>query len=96
VAYIVEEVFRGRSVLEPFNTTRLTLVKWRAEIDLGWGNVVCMTKAEAIEHEKRVLKGCESVEDVYDMEVLERVSEIWQEENEMRAIRWGKMYTTKA
>lgn len=96
VAYIVEEVFRGRSVLEPFNTTRLTLVKWRAEIGLEWGNVVCMTKAEAIEHEKRVLKGSESVEDVYDKEVLQRVYEIWQEENEMRTIRWGKMYITKA
>jgi tRNA threonylcarbamoyladenosine dehydratase len=96
VAYIVEEVFRGRSVLEPFQATRLTLIKWRVDTGLQWGNVVCMTKAEAIEHEKRVLKGKESVEEVYDEEVVSRVAEIWEEEKEMRAVRWGKMYTTKA
>jgi hypothetical protein len=95
VAYIIEEVFRGRSVLEPFHATRLTLVKWRADAGLEWGNVVCMTKAEAVEHEKRVLKGNESVEEVYDWEVVTRVAEIWEEEKEMRAIRWGKMYTTR-
>src|SRR5947199_10799776 len=31
VGYIIEEIFRGRSALEPFHTTRLFVVKWRAE-----------------------------------------------------------------
>jgi tRNA threonylcarbamoyladenosine dehydratase len=96
VGYIVEEVFRGRSVLEPFHTTRLNLVKWRAEGNVEWGNVICLTKSEGIEHEKRVLKGMEMVEDVYGMEVISRVDEIWREERQMRGIRWGNMYNTKS
>ena len=95
VAYIIEEVFRGRSVLEPFHTTRLNLVKWRKEGDLEWGNVVILTKAEGIEHEKRILKGTETVEEVYGLDIVKRVDEIWKEEKEMRGIRWGNMYTTK-
>jgi tRNA threonylcarbamoyladenosine dehydratase len=95
VAYIVEEVFRGRSVLEPFHTTRLNIFKWRSESGFSWGNVVCMTKAEGAEHEKRILKGNERVEDVYGPAVVSRVNEIWKEEGIMRGIRWGNMYTNK-
>ena len=94
VGYIIEEIFRGRSVLEPFHTTRLTLVKWRKEGNLEWGNVVCMTKAEANEHDKRVLKGQETVETVYGEQAVSRVNEIWKEEKKMRGIRLGHMYTT--
>ena len=96
VGYIIEEVFRGRSVLEPFHTTRLTLVKWRVEGAFEWGNVICLTKAEGIDHEKKVLKGNDKVEDVYGMEVVSRVDEIWKEEKAMRGVRWGNMYTSKS
>jgi hypothetical protein len=95
VGYIVEEVFRGRSILEPYHTTRLTLGKWRPEGTLTWGNVVCMTKAESIVHETRVIKGGESVDVVYGQAVVSRVTQIWQEEEEIRGERWGMMYSTK-
>jgi tRNA threonylcarbamoyladenosine dehydratase len=94
VGYIIEEVFRGRSILEPFHTTRLAIVKWRPEGNVDWGNVVCLTKAEGKIHEKRVLKGNESLEGVYGKEVVGRVDEIWKEERELRAARWGNMYST--
>lgn len=96
VGYIVEEVFRGRSVLEPFHSTRLNLVKWRGEGGIEWGNVVCLTKAEGLEHEKRVLKGGEKVEDVYGGDVMRRVDEIWKEEQQIRGVRWGDMYNIKS
>jgi len=92
VGYIVEEVFRGRSILEPFHTTRLTLIKWRTEGAPAWGNMVCLTKAEAGEHEKRVLSGNEKVEDVYSSEIVSRVKKLWEEERQMRGSRWGEMY----
>jgi len=93
VGYIIEEVFRGHSVLEPFHASRLTLVKWRKEKAPSWGNVICLTKAEANIHEKRVLQGGENVEDVYPMELVSRVSELWKQETQMRGIRWGEMYS---
>jgi tRNA threonylcarbamoyladenosine dehydratase len=78
--------------LEPFQTTRLTIVKWRLDGNFDWGNVVCMTRAEDTIHEKRVLQGNESLEKVYGSEVVKRVDEVWKEERELRASRWGSMY----
>ena len=95
VGYIIEEVFRGRSVLEPFHTSRLTITKWRKEGEVSWGNVVVMTKAEGKEHERRVLKGGEGVEEVYGEEAVRRVEEVWREERGMRGVRWGEMYAGK-
>lgn len=95
VGYIIEEVFRGRSVLDPFHTTRLNLVRWKAERPVEWGNVVCMTKAESTEHEKKVLNGNAAVEEVYEETVVSRVEQIWKEEGELRGARWGLMYLKK-
>lgn len=81
-------------MLEPFHTTRLTLIKWREEGEFTWGNVICLTKAEGMEHEKKVFKEKEKVEDIYAMEVVSRVNELWKEEREMRGVRWGSMYST--
>jgi hypothetical protein len=92
VGYIIEEVFRGHSVLEPFHALRLTLLPWRKGLGPKWGNIVCLTKAEARIHEKRVLEGKESAEDVYGEEVVRRIDELWREEKQMRGARWGQMY----
>jgi tRNA threonylcarbamoyladenosine dehydratase len=95
IGYIIEEIFRGRSVLEPFHTSRLTVVKWRPEGEVGWGNVVVITKAEGKEHQKRVLSGGEAVEGVYDGDVVRRVEELWREERGGRGVRWGEMFAGK-
>ena len=92
VGYIIEEVFRGRSVLEPYHTSRLCLVQWRNEGGPAWGNVVCLTRAEGKVHERRVVTGDERVEGVYPPEVVRRVEALWREERGMRGIRWGEMY----
>ena len=96
VGYIIEEVFRGRSVLEPYHTSRLCLLLWRKDGGPTWGNVVCLTRAEGKEHEMRVLAGGEEVEMVYPEKVVKRVAEVWKEEIEMRGVRWGEMYAARA
>src|SRR5690606_18086013 len=63
VGYIVEEVFRGKSVVSGFST-RLALVRWEKmpepatredEFPVDMGSVVLMTKDEASKHESEVL-----------------------------------------
>jgi tRNA threonylcarbamoyladenosine dehydratase len=99
VGYIVEEVYRGRSVVSGL-TTRLVLVRWRkpsqtpegkfdtvdtrvdgqkvAKIRLN--NLVCMTKDEAVRHEREILRGNLKVEELYDGDVLSRVATSLKEE----------------
>lgn len=72
VPYIVEEVFRGKSVVSNYST-RLTLSRWDPFKELSFQNIVLMTKDEQKKHEERVLKGGEKLEDVYNEEVLKRV-----------------------
>ncbi|ODH39103.1 hypothetical protein ACO22_02036 [Paracoccidioides brasiliensis] len=91
VAYLIEEVWRGKSVVTGL-TTRLMLVRWeRPENGFGpdpfWEKegqrstrldlkeLVCMTKEEALRHEREVLKGGKAVEDLYDEKVIRKVEE---------------------
>lgn len=84
VGYLIEEVWRGRSALSGI-TTRLTLVRWRlpAEkniVDKRWDgqkfsrlkfdDLVCMTKEEAVSHERDILKGGKAPEDIYDESIV--------------------------
>ncbi|RDW62163.1 ubiquitin-protein ligase molybdopterin-converting factor [Coleophoma cylindrospora] len=101
VGYIVEEVFRGRSVLSGLST-RLVLVRWRKpepgstmdmEIEgqktskLKLTDLVCLTKEEANVHEKKVLSGNQTLEDVYDRETLQAVEARFEEERGFRKYR---------
>ena len=93
VGYVVEEVFRGRSVVSGV-PTRLALVRWRkpsgSNIELGvegqkssklkLSELVCMTKEEAAVHEREVLKGLKTPEELYDKEVVELVEARIREE----------------
>ncbi|KAI0119832.1 ubiquitin-protein ligase molybdopterin-converting factor [Daldinia grandis] len=89
MAFLVEEIFKGRSAISGL-TTRLTLVRWRRPADsilirIGEGSdeqkssnvklsdLVCMTKEESIRHDKRVLRGTEKPEEVYDAATVEKV-----------------------
>lgn len=90
VAYLVEEVFRGKSVISGLST-RLVLVRWRKpdsgfkldkayekegqkSVKMAFSDLVLMTKEEAQAHEKKVLRGDKSPEDVYEPNVLEVVA----------------------
>ncbi|KAL2376088.1 hypothetical protein RJZ90_007729 [Blastomyces dermatitidis] len=91
IAYLIEEVWRGKSVVTGL-ATRLMLVRWKrpehgfgpdplwekegqrgARLDLK--DLVCMTKEEALRHEREVLKGGKAVEDMYDEKLIRKVEE---------------------
>lgn len=87
VGYLVEEVYRGKSVVSSLST-RLALVRWDApeggyrmeengegqkSVRLSLNDLVCMTKDEAAAHEMKVLKGRGRGEDVYSTDVLQLV-----------------------
>lgn len=83
VGYLVEEVFRGRSALSGI-PTRLALVRWRkpqeSTIQLGvpgqksstvrLKDLVCMTREEAAVHEREVIRGSKTPEEMYDKETV--------------------------
>lgn len=97
VAYLVEEVFRGKSVISGL-TTRLVLIRWHKPAsgsnmnrcyaeegqktsNLKLLDLVLMTKEEAQKHEKEVLKGTTNVEDLYDADVRQLVQKRLDDEN---------------
>lgn len=97
VAYLVEEVFRGHSVVSGL-TNRLALVRWRVpeagfqadleyepegqkSVKLGIGDLVLMTKEEAARHEREVLKGGKAPEEIYDKSVVDLVRKRQLEES---------------
>ncbi|KAF8429148.1 hypothetical protein EV426DRAFT_702939 [Tirmania nivea] len=95
VGYIVEEVFRGKSVVSGF-PTRLTLMRWERlpegclrEEDslLRIEDVVLMTKEEGKKHEEEVLKGEKTPEEVWGEKVVERVEKARREEAMYRHYR---------
>lgn len=93
VGYLVEEVYRGRSVLSGI-PTRLSLIRWRkpqgSSIDrsvegqkyskLKMSDLICLTKEEATLHEREVLKGNKNPEELYDQEIVKLVEERMREE----------------
>lgn len=96
VAYLVEEVFRGRSVVSGL-TTRLVLTRWQRPTsgtnmnrtyesegqktsNLKLSDLVLMTKEEASKHEKEILKGTKEIRDLYDDDVVTLVSRRQSEE----------------
>lgn len=94
VGYLVEEVYRGRSVISGL-ATRPALVRWRAPVQgalveegldgqksskLPLSDLVCMTKEEAAVHEKEVLVGGKPPEEVYAGDVVRLVEKRRYEE----------------
>lgn len=99
IGYLVEEVYRGRSAISGV-PTRLALVRWRrleegrTALDVNpegqkastiqLRDLVCMTKEEAMVHEREVVRGGRSLEEMYGEEVVKRVEgrieeEVWYE-----------------
>ena len=94
VGYLIEEVYRGKSVVSNL-PTRLALVRWEVPeggftmeknregqktVKLSLNDLVCMTKDEATAHEKEILKGSRTVEDMYSNDVLQLVERRRREE----------------
>ena len=87
VGYLVEEVYRGKSVISRL-PTRLALIRWEApeegfkaevneegqkSVRLSLNDLVCMTKEEAAIHEKEVLKGGKAPGGIYSNDVVRLV-----------------------
>ncbi|KAL8952048.1 MAG: hypothetical protein Q9222_002000 [Ikaeria aurantiellina] len=101
VGYMIEEVFRGKSVVSGL-ATRLALTRWTAPPN-GIGidqrlagqisstveleHLVCMTKEEAAVHEKEVLRGGMPPEVFYDVGVVQLVNQRRQEESQYSRYR---------
>jgi hypothetical protein len=89
IAFLVEEAFRGRSAVsgiptklmlirwkKPQETTLVRIGEGKDEqksSNLRLRDLVCMTKEEAVRHQKEVLHGDKSLEDLYSREVIELV-----------------------
>ncbi|EFE34244.1 uncharacterized protein ARB_06641 [Trichophyton benhamiae CBS 112371] len=96
VGYLIEEVWRSKSVVSGL-TTRLVLIRWERPVH-GFGadpellkqgqkgvrlqlsELVCMTKEEALHHETEVLKGGKKHSEVYDDTIIQKVRERMEEE----------------
>ena len=93
VGYMVDEVYRGKSVISGI-PTRLTLVRWKRpegsvmdtsvkgqnRSNVRLGDLVCMTKEEAVVHEREVLRGVKTPEHLYTRDILERAEARMAEE----------------
>ncbi|KAF1812582.1 hypothetical protein P152DRAFT_435843 [Eremomyces bilateralis CBS 781.70] len=101
VGYLIEEVFRGKSVVSGLHT-KLALVRWRPPpadfVDtsipgqkvtkLNIQDVVCMTRDEVAVHEKEVLKPGKNPEDYYDASIVALVKRRHAEEAEFAKFRY--------
>ncbi|KAI1945449.1 hypothetical protein LOZ57_004135 [Ophidiomyces ophidiicola] len=103
IGYLLEEVWRGKSIVSGL-TTRLVLVRWKKP-ECGFGadpeweahgqrgvklqlrELVCMTKEEALRHEREVLKGGKNPEDLYDEIILQKVRDTMHEEETFEKYR---------
>lgn len=92
VGYIVEEVYKGKSVVSGV-AVNLSLVRWRKpEVttlekiksqklsNLKAGDLVCMTKEEAGKHWEEVIVGGKTPEEYYDKKIVQLVEARMQEE----------------
>jgi tRNA A37 threonylcarbamoyladenosine dehydratase len=102
VGYVVEEVYRGRSVVSGL-PTRLALIRWGWHADassvvnqqydgqkfskLELNDLVLMTKEEAAVHEREVLKGSKTPAEMYSADVVELVRKRMEEEREYSKFR---------
>ncbi|KAK2879936.1 hypothetical protein FQN49_000724 [Arthroderma sp. PD_2] len=96
IGYLVEEVWRSKSVVSGL-TTRLALIRWERPahgfgadpellkegqkgVRLELNDLVCMTKEEALRHETEILKGGKKHSEVYDDTIIQKVRERMEEE----------------
>lgn len=95
VGYLVEEIFRAKSVVSGLSS-RLVLLRWRQPyrdfVEEGYPgqknsilkrtDLVCMTRQEGDQHFKDVLAGSKTPEEVYGKDVLDLVDRRIAEEKE--------------
>ncbi|KAF9115413.1 hypothetical protein BGX27_007913 [Mortierella sp. AM989] len=84
VGYVIEEIFRGKSVVSQ-RMEKIGLCRWKRGEPLSLQNTVVMTKSEIIKHEK--LPAGTDLLSVYGQEVIDYVEEKFREEAEINRLR---------
>ncbi|KAI0994068.1 tRNA threonylcarbamoyladenosine dehydratase 2 [Podosphaera aphanis] len=93
VGYLIEEVFKGRSAISGLST-RLALVRWMKPIEstidrsvegqissnLTRRQLVCMTKEEAAVHNREIIHGMKTCEEIYDSQTVAYIEARFREE----------------
>ncbi|RKP23392.1 YKL027W-like protein, partial [Syncephalis pseudoplumigaleata] len=76
IAYIVEEVWRGKSVLSG-TSDKLCLTRWDRRRPISFQNCVCLTKSEATRHDTH---DPDRLHELYSAEELALVEKRFTEE----------------
>ncbi|RYP68628.1 hypothetical protein DL769_005465 [Monosporascus sp. CRB-8-3] len=95
LAFLVEDIYKGRSAItglpnrltlmrwrKPTESTLVRIGEGASEqksSNLKLSDLVCMTKEEATRHDKEVLRGDKSVEEVYDSATIAKVEKLLKE-----------------
>jgi hypothetical protein len=79
IGFLFEEIWRGRSAISGV-FEKLVLIRWDASKPLAYGNIVCMTRQEASEHD--ALSSMEQVEAHYQPDILAYIQRRIQKEKE--------------
>lgn len=86
-AYVFEEVFRGRTVVPPFESlANGQLMRWDSQRPLDYDNVALFDRRQAREHEQKVLKEHAAPEQVWGERTAAMVQKRLAEERRMS--RW--------
>lgn len=95
LSFLVEDIFKGRSAITGVPTrltlvrwnkpTEIPLIRIgegkdeQKSSNLKLSDLVCMTKEESTRHDKEILRGNKTHEDVYDAVTLERIEKLHKE-----------------
>lgn len=95
IGFLVEEIWRGKSIVSGLPNRLALISwerpargfipdsKWEKEgqkfIPLEFKDLVCLTKEEAIRHEREVLRGGKKPEEIYDEKIVQKVKDRMKE-----------------
>jgi len=84
VGYVLEEIFRSKSVISQ-STDKIGLCRWKRAEPLSLQNVVVMTKSEMNKHDKLPLDA--DLAQVYGQDVVDNVEAKFRKEAEISRLR---------
>lgn len=89
MAYIFEELHRGRSAIAPEYTVpaRPSMCRWSMDQPVRWDNLIVLEKDEAMKHEAEVLIAGKRPEDVWNVETVKLFEERRELERKTRDFR---------
>lgn len=74
VEFLIEEVYRGKTITGEGGSRRMVLTKWNKSGDWELNNVVPVSKEQGRLHEQEILMGDKSLSDLYSAECIDLVN----------------------